>query len=76
MASPLGNPLLSPNVSSSPTKVSSVWIAVFKFCNSVFLILLTSLIKPLFVSPIAVLFACICAACSAVAPLDTGCSVR
>ena len=59
LASPLGNPVLSPTVSSTPTKVSSVWIAVFKFCSSVFLILLTSLTNPLFSSPIAVLLACI-----------------
>ena len=76
LASPLGKPLLSPTVSSSPTNVSKVWIAVFKFCNSVFLILLTSLTNPLLASPMAVLFASIWAACSAVAPLCTGCSVK
>ena len=71
-ASPLGNPLLSPTVSSIPTKVSKVWIAVFKFCNSLFLTSLISLIKPLFSSPIAFLLFSICAICSSVAPPVTG----
>ena len=63
MASPLGSPLLSPSVSFTPR------IAVFKFCSSVFLISLTSLINPLFESPIAFLLASIWAICSAVIPV-------
>ena len=70
LASPLGSPVLLPSVSFTPR------IAVFKFCSSVFLISLTSLINPLLESPIAVLLASIWAACSVVAPLCTGCSVR
>ena len=53
LASPVGSPLLSPSVSFT------LRMAAFKFCSSVFLMLLTSLVKPLFSSPIAVVLASI-----------------